>query len=199
MNNRFELLGLPCSGKSYYLKNCHATSGFSTSCADFRSKRSRVLSVLLMMIKYYRVTFLCMVTFKYVSFKLWKCQFIGVFRYFSRIYDTSYPQQGISILEEGIMQSLWGLVFMMNHCDSSHVLARKIYQNIPKSSFSDVKYISAPKQVILERNSLREKKTRFSYFVDKNNIEIIDRSRIWMVFILKKLRDDEKVSIKFNS
>ncbi len=97
------------------------------------------------------------------------------------------------------MQSLWGLVFMMNHCDSSHVLARKIYQNIPKSSFSDVKYISAPKQVILERNSLREKKTRFSYFVDKNNIEIIDRSRIWMVFILKKLRDDEKVSIKFNS
>lgn len=195
MPNKVEFLGLPCSGKTFILNKKYnpADVGFADQLPSYK----RLFACLYQIFLNPKLFKLVLKTFFYVSLKDFKLHSIGVFRFYSRVYDVKSNQIDTLVLEEGVLQSLWGLLMFMHVTCESKCLSKNIYDMLSDVQ-RNVIYISCPKQIIISRNMLRTKKTRFSMELLKSDAKRIQQLRFWMAFVLKESKKDVTIDLEIS-
>jgi hypothetical protein len=182
-NKTSEMLALPCTGKTTYLLR-HKIPIIE---ADTYSNLKRIRGFVIETIRHPILAINIFKLFVDIESKYRYQHMIGVFRFFSRLYELRLKRNELGVFEEGFYQALWG-VFLYTEISSNSVCVLDKMMSKSNILSLHIHYISCPKEELLLRNLSRDKKTRFSKLIKgKNELEII-RSRKWMALIIKRLR-----------
>lgn len=179
-----ELLGVPCSGKTYYL-NGFKNIAYKKKQVEFGLNAAKLLNIFygICRIIYFGGFLLLFEIFFYINTK----RVLLLLERMGRVENSV-------IIDEGVMQALWGMIYATN----DQRMTLKIISKLLKISFfSGIKiiYIQTNIRVLLLRSKEREECTKG--FIYKNGLGDIKRARNSMAVFLRMLRkNDIKVVLK---
>lgn len=176
-----ELLGLPAAGKSYILNKASC----SFIMMDLRPKINKLASLLYVTVRCPRMMVFISKSFIFIDLRNFFKHLVGIVRFVIRYYDIKYSVPENAILEEGLVQSYWGVVCLFKINGSSKRYAELFFKKYVKSTMNPIVYVKSDKQANVGRNLKREKNRLKNFLIDANKSR---RLRCWMAFTIKQVQ-----------
>jgi hypothetical protein len=90
-----------------------------------------------------------------------KRQLLSILRFYVRLIEIKFKSHG-KVIDEGLLQALWGVFYDIEFNNSNSILFRTIAVSLI-SRIDVVYYLSVDEKILKIRNECRLEKTRFSY------------------------------------
>lgn len=184
-----ELFGMPCSGKSFTLNQ----RNLPIYPMDTEESYRKLGNCLWMLIRHPHLTFVSLKSVMFIERGFFLIQMIAVIRLLSRYSSYARLKNRDIYLEEGMLQSFWGLICLFKQTTSAEEYAKNLYESYISSVIGDVVYVSCQRRVAIARNVNRGKQTRLTKFLINENDSL--KLRGWMAFVLRTTRQDRKVKV----